>query len=114
MTLNNVTSNQGINFAYTHQYNITVNHINVDTNAVLSTETQTVYEGDNFSTSWKNMTDQNYFLCRNDDSSVTVDKNGQRIINNVDQNRTITFKYKNISLIDLKQLCAPKRTCLVK
>ena len=90
VTLNNVTSNQGINFAYTHQYNVTVNHINVDTNAVLSTETQTVYEGDSFSTSWKNMTDQNYFLCRNDDSSVTVDKNGQRVINNVDQNRSFS------------------------
>lgn len=101
VTLNNVTSNQGINFAYTHEYNVTVNHINVDTNVVLSTETQTVYEGDSFSTSWKNMTDQNYFLCRNDDSSVTVDKNGQRVIDNVDQNRTITFKYKNISLSDL-------------
>ncbi|HFD3573208.1 CAP domain-containing protein [Enterococcus hirae] len=108
VTLNNVTSNQGINFAYTHQYNVTVNHINVDTNAVLSTETQTVYEGDSFSTSWKNMTDQNYFLCRNDDSSVTVDKNGQRIINKVDQNRTITFKYKNISLSDLNNYVRQK------
>ncbi|HCI1594201.1 TPA: FIVAR domain-containing protein, partial [Enterococcus faecium] len=108
VTLNNVTSNQGINFAYTHQYNVTVNHINVDTNAVLSTETQTVYEGDSFSTSWKNMTDQNYFLCRNDDSSVTVDKNGQRVINNVDQNRTITFKYKNISLSDLNNYVRQK------
>ncbi|WP_418268207.1 CAP domain-containing protein [Enterococcus hirae] len=108
VTLNNVTSNQGINFSYTHQYNVTVNHINIDTNAVLSTETQTVYEGDNFSTPWKNMTDQNYFLCRNDDSSVTVDKNGQRVINNVDQNRTITFKYKNISLSDLNNYVRQK------
>lgn len=108
VTLNNVTSNQGITFAYTHQYNVTVNHINVDTNAILSTETQTVYEGDSFSTAWKNMTDQNYFLCRNDDSSVTVDKNGQRVINNVDQNRTITFKYKNISLSDLNNYVRQK------
>lgn len=108
VTFNNVTSNQGISFAYTHQYNVTVNHINVDTNAVLSTEKQTVYEGDNFSTSWKNMTDQNYFLCRNDDSSVIVDKNGQRVINNVDQNRTITFKYKNISLNELNNYMRQK------
>lgn len=108
ITLNNVTSNQGITFAYTHQYNVTVNHINVDTKAILSTETQTVYEGDSFSTSWKNMTDQNYFLYRNDDPTVTVDKNGQRSINSVDQNKTITFKYKNISLDELRNFMRQK------
>ncbi|HHB0784432.1 TPA: CAP domain-containing protein [Enterococcus faecium] len=108
VTLNNVTSNQGINFAYTHQYNVTVNHINVDTNAVLSTETQMVYEGDNFSTPWKNMTAQNYFLCRNDDPTVIVDKNGQRSINNVDQNKTIVFKYKKISLDELRNFMRQK------
>lgn len=108
VTLNNVTSNQGITFAYTHQYNVTVNHINVDTNAILSTETQTVYEGDSFATPWINMTDKNYFLCRNDDQTVSVDKNGQRSINSVDRNKTITFKYKNISLDELRNFMRQK------
>ncbi|MGY5177023.1 hypothetical protein [Enterococcus faecium] len=40
--------------------------------------------------------------------TVTVDKNGQRVINNVDQNRTITFKYKNISLSDLNNYVRQK------
>ncbi|HAQ3447726.1 TPA: serine protease [Enterococcus faecium] len=108
VTLNNVTSNQGITFAYTHQYKVTVNHIDTDTNAVLSTDTKTVYEGDNFATPWINMTDKNYFLCRNDDQTVSVDKNGQRSINNVAQNKTITFKYKKISLDQLRNFMRQK------
>nr|WP_241653275.1 CAP domain-containing protein [Enterococcus hirae] len=108
VTLNNVTSNQGIQFAYTHQYKVTVNHIDTDTNAVLSTDTKTVYEGDNFATPWINMTDKNYFLCRNDDQTVSVDKNGQRSINSVDRNKTITFKYKNISLDELRNFMRQK------
>lgn len=108
ITLNNVTSNQGIQFAYTHQYKVTVNHIDTDTNAVLSTDTKTVYEGDNFATPWINMTDKNYFLCRNDDQTVSVDKNGQRLVNNVDQNKTITFKYKHISLDELNNYVRQK------
>lgn len=108
VTLNNVTESQNYIFNYTRKFNVTVNHVNADTNAVLSSESKTVYEGDSFSTPWKNMTDQNYFLCRNDDPSISVDKNGQRVINNVDQNRTITFKYKNISLSDLNNYVRQK------
>ncbi|HAQ1518035.1 TPA: serine protease [Enterococcus faecium] len=108
ITLNNVTSNQGVQFAYTHQYNITVNHVNVDTNAIISNETKTVYSGDSFSTPWKNMIEQNYYLCRNDDPSLTVDKNGERKISSVDQNQTITFKYKNISLDELNNFVRQK------
>ena len=108
ITLKNVTSNQGIQFAYTHQYKVTVNHIDTDTNAVLSTDTRTVYEGDNFATPWINMTDKNYLLCRNDDQTVSVDKNGQRSINSIDQNKTITFKYKHISLNELNNYVRQK------
>ncbi|EJY07948.1 SCP-like protein, partial [Enterococcus faecium E422] len=108
VTLNNVTESQNYIFNYTRKFNVTVNHVNADTNAVLSSESKTVYEGDSFSTPWKNMTDQNYFLCRNDDPTVTVDKNGQRSINNVDQNKTITFKYKKISLDELRNFMRQK------
>ncbi|HII4030159.1 TPA: CAP domain-containing protein, partial [Enterococcus faecium 1,230,933] len=108
VTLNNVTESQNYIFNYTRKFNVTVNHVNADTNAVLSSESKTVYEGDSFSTPWKNMTDQNYFLCRNDDPTVTVDKNGQRSINNVDQNKTITFKYKKISLNELRNFMRQK------
>lgn len=108
VTLNNVTESQNYIFTYTRKFNVTVNHVNADTNAVLSSESKTVYEGDSFSTPWKNMTDQNYFLCRNDDPTVTVDKNGQRSINNVDQNKTITFKYKKISLDELRNFMRQK------
>ncbi|EGP4895172.1 serine protease [Enterococcus faecium] len=101
VTLDNVTSNQDVGFGYTHQYTVTVNHVDVDTNAVLSTEAKNVYEGENFSTPWKNMTDQNYFLCSNDDSSVTVNHNGERAITDIRQNKTITFKYKHITLEEL-------------
>lgn len=69
-----MTESQNYIFNYTRKFNVTVNHVNADTNAVLSSESKTVYEGDSFSTPWKNMTDQNYFLCRNDDPTVTVDK----------------------------------------
>lgn len=106
ITLNNVTEDQSVGFGYTHQYTVTVNHVDVDTNAVLSTEAKNVYEGENFSTPWKNMTDQNYFLCSNDDPEVAIDitsKNGSRIINNIRKNKTITFKYKHISLDTLKE-----------
>ena len=108
VTLNNVTESQNYIFNYTRKFNVTVNHVNADTNAVLSSESKTVYEGDSFSTPWKNMTDQNYFLCRNDDPTVTVDKNGQRSINNVAQNKTITFKYKKISLDQLRNFMRQK------
>ena len=108
VTLNNVTESQNYIFNYTRKFNVTVNHVNADTNAVLSSESKTVYEGDSFATPWKNMTDQNYFLCRNDDPTVTVDKNGQRSINNVDQNKTITFKYKKISLDELRNFMRQK------
>ncbi|MET1109128.1 CAP domain-containing protein [Enterococcus faecium] len=101
VTLNNVISDQDLNFAYTHQYTVTVNHVDADTNAVLSTEAKNVYEGDDFSTPWKNMTDQNYYLCSNDDSSVTVNHNGERAITDIRQNKTITFKYKHITLEEL-------------
>ncbi|EGP5080697.1 FIVAR domain-containing protein [Enterococcus faecium] len=103
-TLTNVQADQHLYFNYTHQYTVTVNHVDIDTNAVLSTESKNIYEGENFSTPWKNMTDQNYYLCSNDDPEVAIDitsKNGTRIINNIRKNKTITFKYKHITLEEL-------------
>ncbi|EGP4894554.1 serine protease [Enterococcus faecium] len=102
VTLNNVISDQELNFAYAHQYTVTVNHVDVDTNAVLSTEAKNVYEGENFSTPWKNMTDQNYYLCSNDDPTVSDNTtDGSRSISDIQQNKTITFKYKHITLEEL-------------
>lgn len=102
ITLNNVTEDQSVGFGYTHQYTVTVNHIDVDTNAVLSTEAKNVYEGENFSTPWKNMTDQNYYLCSNDDPTVSDNTtDGSRSISDIQQNKTITFKYKHITLEEL-------------
>lgn len=102
VTLNNVTTNHDIGFGYTHKYNITVNHVDVDTNATLSTETKQVYEGDSFSTPWKNMTAQNYYLCSNDDSSISDDfYTGIRSVTDIKQDKTITFKYKHITLEEL-------------
>lgn len=102
VTLNNITDSQNYIFNYTRKFNVTVNHRNVDTNAILSTETKSVYEGDKFSTPWKNMTANNYYLCSNDESYVSVDNNGTRSINNINKNQTITFKYKNMSLDTLR------------
>ncbi len=102
VTLDNVTSNQDVGFGYTHQYTVTVNHVDIDTNAVLSTEAKNVYEGENFSTPWKNMSDQNYFLCSNDDPTVSDNTtDGSRSISDIQQNKTITFKYKHITLEEL-------------
>ncbi|MFB8449838.1 CAP domain-containing protein [Enterococcus thailandicus] len=103
VTLNNITGSQNYIFNYTRKFNVTVNHRNVDTNAILSTETKAVYEGDNFSTPWKNMTANNYYICSNDESYVSVDSNGTRSINNINKNQTITFKYKNMSLDTLRE-----------
>ncbi|WP_165007295.1 MULTISPECIES: CAP domain-containing protein [unclassified Enterococcus] len=113
VTLNNIITDQNYIFNYTHQYTVTVNHVNVDTNEILSSETKTVYEGDSFSAPWKNMTDQNYFLCKNDDPTVTVNVNAMtqqssRSINDIKQDKTITFKYKNISFDELRDFMRQK------
>ncbi|EME8127634.1 FIVAR domain-containing protein [Enterococcus faecium] len=98
VTLNNITDSQNYIFNYTRKFNVTVNHKNVDTNAILSTETKSVYEGDSFSAPWKkDLIASNYYLCRND-GSVSVDSNGTRSISNISKNQTIDFKYKNITL----------------
>lgn len=108
VTLNNITDSQNYIFNYTRKFNVTVNHKNVDTNAILSTETKSVYEGDSFSAPWKkDLIANNYYLCSND-GTVSVDSNGTRSINNISKNQTIDFKYKNITLGALNDIVRQK------
>ncbi|MFS0969877.1 CAP domain-containing protein [Enterococcus thailandicus] len=108
VTLNNITDSQNYIFNYTRKFNVIVNHKNVDTNAILSTETKAVYEGDSFSAPWKkDLIAKNYYLCRND-GSVSVDSNGTRSIDNISKNQTIDFKYKNITLGALNDIVRQK------
>ncbi|HIB1899794.1 TPA: CAP domain-containing protein [Enterococcus faecium] len=108
VTLNNITDSQNYIFNYTRKFNITVNHKNIDTNAIISTETKSVYEGDSFSAPWKkDLIANNYYLCSND-GTVSVDSNGTRSINNISKNQTIDFKYKNITLGALNDIVRQK------
>lgn len=98
IVLNNVTDSKRVDFNYCKEFNVTINHTNIDNNQVIFSEAKKLLEGENFTTTWKkDLTNQNYYLCGENVRS------GSRSINNISKNETLTFKYKNITLEQLNR-----------
>lgn len=108
IVLNNVTDSQRIDFNYCREFTITVNHVNSDTNQVISSGSEKRLEGENYTAYWKkDLVNQNYFLCGENISS------GSRTVNNLSKNETLTFKYKNISLDQLNTQVADQELSIL-
>ncbi|MGG5373443.1 MucBP domain-containing protein [Enterococcus sp. AZ196] len=108
ITLNNVTESKRIDFNYCREFNVTINHTNIDNNQVIFSESKKLLEGENFTTTWKkDLVTQNYYLCGENIRS------GSRSVSNISKNETLNFKYKNVSLDQLNQMIISKELAIL-